>query len=609
MSDGWASRLKLGLGKILSGSGSSGQPISHSSQPRYSTNIDVNQVHMAMMSNGGMMESGGFSQPVWGPEVSTVGAYSREGYTSRTFDSPIVRHDIQVYYVRRDEDVQLSLNRLASQVTGGEHYWKSEYEAIQEQLQQFSNDIDFDWLDTIMVKECLAYGNSVWKPRLGIANIRNRDDLLHIPISSFVRVWWDRQRRPYKYEFRGSEYQGYHNAPDIIHLSWNPVNGSLLGTGFMTALCSTRRFTELTPSGTREKDLPSIMDRKYSTSMTMHLTEKRYIPRHVYNAQGASVEERSQLSSDLADLETGEDIVVGKKTEVQELNTNAKAFNPEQFQDMITGQIQKATGDFSGKQGSESSHQYANAEISKEEAEQGLTAFPLALTRQLVEKLFQPWYEQNGGSYDPMYGGGLITLPWKEANPELNFSHAQKKELESDQQIKLIELGITSGAIPDPVEQRKLLEDAGLGLTKEFTDNLQNTYNPAGPVYPPNFNTYPADQQPRSMDDPNYTSSQLYQGADASPSVTNAANPQPSYPGLNFTTTTTENGSGKQMKGKLPDKLEIDDINALLASTTGNVNESLDNEIKKADLEEKKIKNKMIETLTKKISKLEDELD
>jgi len=590
---GWASRLKMGLNRILS----SNEPMSHTAQARYSTNIDVNQVQMAMS---------GFSQPVHGPEISTVGAYSREGYTSRTFDKPTVPFATQVYYVQRDEDVQLSLNRLASQVTGGEHYWKSEYEQIQEQIQQFSTDIDFDWLDTIMVKECLAYGNSVWKPRLGIANIRNRDDLLHIPISSFVRIWWDRARRPYKFEFRGSEYQGYHNAEDIIHLSWNPVNGSLFGTGFMTALTAPRTFEELTPSGTRTKQLPSLMDRKYSTSMTMHLTEKRYVPHNVYEAPNASSSERSQLSADLADLETAEDLVVGNKVTVQELGSGMKAFNPEQFQDLTTGQIQKATGDFSGKQGSESSHQYANAETSKEEGEIGLASFPLAMTRQLIEKLFQPWYEQNGESYDPMYGGGLVTLPWKEANPELNFGHAQKKDLDTADQIKLIELASQTGAVQDPVEMRKLLEDAGLGLTQEMTDNMQNMYNPMNPVYPPNFNTYPQDQAQRPQDDPNFTSSQR-DYIPAYPSATNSANPQPSMPGLNFTT--TSNGAGKQMKGELPDKLEIDDINALLAASGDNLNESLDDELKRAKLEEQKLKNRTRETIIRKIEKIEDELD
>jgi len=596
MGGGWASRLSLGLSNIL---GRSSEPLSHGTQARYSTNIDVNSVHMAMSE--GMA---GFSQPVWSPEISTVGAYSREGYTSRTFDTPTVQFSEQVYYVRRDEDIQLSLNNLASQVTGGEHYWKSEYEGIQDQMTQFSKDIDFDWIDNIMVKELLAYGNTVWKPRLGISNIRNKDDLMNIPISSFVRIWWDRQRRPYKYEFRGSEYQGYHNKDDIIHLKWNPINASMFGTGFMTYLTSTRDFDEITPSGARPKRLPSVMDRKYSTTMTMHLSEKRYVPHNVYEALNASTAERSQLSADVADLETAEDLVVGNKVTVQELGSNSKPYNPEQFMDMVEGAIFKATGYFGGKQGSESSHQYANAETSKDEKEEGLASFPLAVTRQIIESLFQPWYEQNGGAYDVMYGGGMVTLPWKEANPDLNFGRVQKKDLETKEMIELIQLAATTGAVNDPVELRKLLEDAGLGLTKEITDQMQNMYNPQGPVYPPSFDTYGADQQPRPADDPNFTSSQrdFDPRSDATPGDTNQANPQPSYAGLNFTTSSANTGA-HQSKGKIPDELSITDMNALLAASGDNLNESIEDKQKKADLENTKLKieakQKIIETLEK----------
>ncbi len=59
----------------------------------------------------------GLSQPVWGPEISTVGAYSREGYTSRSFDTPEIPFRIQAGALARDEDVQLAINDLSSKIT------------------------------------------------------------------------------------------------------------------------------------------------------------------------------------------------------------------------------------------------------------------------------------------------------------------------------------------------------------------------------------------------------------------------------------------------------------------------------------------------------------
>jgi len=199
--------------------------------------------------------SPGLSQPVWGPEISTVGAYSREGYTSRTFDSPAIDFNTQAIALQVDEDVQLAINSLASQVTGGEHYLNSVSKEITDYMERFTHDISFDVFDTELVKELLWYGNSIWKPRMGIANVRSFDDLMHIPISSFVRVWWDRSRQPYKYEFRGAEYQGYHNPGEIIHFKWNTVNASAFGTGFGVAGTSQRVF-EMVINGDDTQQLP-----------------------------------------------------------------------------------------------------------------------------------------------------------------------------------------------------------------------------------------------------------------------------------------------------------------------------------------------------------------
>jgi len=593
----------MGLGRLISG----GDQV-NSGRLQSSNSLNVHAVQYA--AQGSQSYESGFSQPVFGAELSTVGSYSREGYTSRTFDTPTVPFKLQTYYAERDEDVALGVNDLTSKITGGAHYWKAEVEAVQEKMSQFSKDIDFDWIDTILVKEVITYGNSFWKARMGINNIRNKDDLMNIPISSAARIWWDRQRRPYKYEFRGSEYQGYHNAKDIMHFLWNPINASLFGTGVMVALTTTKDYEEITPTGTISKRLPSLMDRKYSTSMTMHLSERRYTPHNVYVAVDSTESERNTLSTDLANLDTGEDIVVGKKVEVQELGTAARAFGPTMFTDLVQGEILKGLQTFTGKQGSEESHQYANAEESSSQTEIGLASFPLAITRQLQNMLFQPWYESTGGVVDTAvdaygyasgYGGGMVAVPWEEANAEINFGSEVKTELDTEQQIKLVELAISTGAVQDPVEMRQLMEDAGLNLRTEMTDAMVAQYSgmQPPPIAPPAFtaeesgfpdwSTYDEDQSLRPMNDPNYTSSnrdfvptpEPQKSMDASPSVTNSWDPQPSDPRLNWTDNklvkgltprSEKHGSGSLTDPKVPKfkKLNISDVNALLSQSSDN---------------------------------------
>jgi len=478
----WANRLRNGLARIISTS-----PIV-SPRTHSTTNLSVMEVKSSLNSDSvpfSEMVPPGLSQPVWGPEISTVGAYSREGYTSKTFDKPFIPFNTMAIALASDEDVSLALNHLSSQITGGEHYWKGENEQITEYMESFTKMIDFDELDTKIVKELLWYGNSFWKPRMGIAHIHSKHDLMHIPISSAVRIWWDRQRIPYKYEFRGAEYQGYHNPDEIIHLAWNPVNASAYGIGLGVAMMSVHRFEQITANGPETNLLPSLLDRKYSNQLTMHITERRYTPRNVWIAPEADEDERAQLEARLQDLKLGEDMVAGSDLKVQELGSSQRAFNPTQFTDTVLGPIMKALNDFRGKQGTESSHQFANAKTSAVLDQIGLSSFPLTVTRMLIDNLFRPWYDENP-MYDQSYGGGLVALPWDSCNYELNFGRVQKKDIDLQDQIKLIELAMSTGAVQDPSEIRSLIEDAGLGLREEYGAALEEQYNPMNPM-PANF--------------------------------------------------------------------------------------------------------------------------
>jgi len=540
---GFVSRLKNGL-KILQSN-----PPYHPPQ-RENRSFRINEAKT-------MFETMGLSQPVWGVELNTVGAYSREGYTSKTFDTPAIPFRQQAKTLQVDEDVQLAINHLSAKVTGGQHYIKGATDEIIEYFEDFAEDMRFDTFDTEMVKELLWYGNSIYKPRMGISNVKSFDDLMHIPISSLQRIWWDRQRIPYKYEFRGTEYQGYHNPGEIIHFKWNPIDASAFGTGFGVTLTAPRFFEEEIGDGTvKERSLASPVDRKYATQRRMQKLESRYISRNIYLAEG-DVEERQELQSQVSNLDDGEDFVAGSKLDVKELGTAQRNFNAEQFSDITTGPILKGLNDFRGKQGSSESHQYANAETSAVLDEIGLSAFPPAVMEQLNEFLFKPWYESNPLP-DPMTGG-ITIIPWKETGFEINFGQIEKKDIPIEDMIKLIDLFVKSGYATDPNTVYDLFEKAGLPITKEHRVSMDNMLNDptgmmamqgagipqdtslypyadigGGPVIPnaqpmgfPNFNNQNMGSPP--MDNPTYDSmARDVRGTQQGPFMPNRADPQPS---------------------------------------------------------------------------------
>jgi len=465
----FATRIKNGLAKLLAI-----EP-SRAVRPVNSMNLNVmrNTMNSTLLSE--MVP--GLSQPVWGPEISTIGSYSREGYTSKSFDSPRVRFSTQVAALQLNGDVQLAINDLSSKITGGKHYIKGINESFIEYMEDFTHNLHFDTFDTTLVKELLWYGNSVWKPRMGITNIRSFDDLMHIPISSFIHIWWDRQRIPYKYEFRGAEYQGYHNPGEILHFKWNPVNASAFGTGFGVSATSTREFTmPLSSEDSVDIELPSMLDRKYSTQFTMQMAEQRYISRNVWIADGASADQRAELQSSVESLQMGQDIVSGTNVEIKELGSNARNFNPAQFADITQGPLFKALNDFRGKQAGESTHSYANAERAALLDELGLTSFPISLKEQLEEKLFKPWYDANP-FYDVSYMGGMIPLPWYMVRFDINFGQVDKKDIAVPDMIKLIELYLQAPIPKDPNQILKLFEQAGLPVSEEFQVTIDTMYN------------------------------------------------------------------------------------------------------------------------------------
>lgn len=422
--------------------------------------------------------SPGMSQPVWGPELSTVGAYSREGYTSKTFDTPAIPFSTQALPLQIDEDVQLVINRSASQVTGGEHYIQTASQELTDYLEEFSHDMEFDTFDTILIKELIWYGNSIWKPRMGIANIRSLDDLMHIPISSFVRIWWDRQRQPYKYEFRGAEYQGYHNPGEIIHFKWNPVNASAFGTGFGVSATSQRVFDMvINGDDTQQVTLPPMLDRKYAIEFIMQMASQRYVTRNVYVAAGASEDERNQLQSFVEQLQIGQDLVAGTQLDVKELGTNTRTFNPQEFIETVSSPIMKALNNFSGKQGSENSHTFANAETAKEESEGGISAFTINIKTQLAKKLFKPWYEANP-FMGMQYLDGLIPVDWKEVKFNLNFGTLEKKDIPVEELIKLIDSYQNNPVLMQNTKPLiEMYKMAGVPIDDDVANNISNMYN------------------------------------------------------------------------------------------------------------------------------------
>ncbi len=312
---------------------------------------------------------------------------------------------------------------------------------------------------------------------MGIRHVEKFSDLMHIPISSFVRVWWDRQRQPYKYEFRGAEYQGYHNPGEIIHFNWNPVDASTFGTGFGVSVASERIFDMvISADKTQQVTMPSMLDRKYGIQFIMQMASQRYVPRNVYSVEDGSEGERGKLQSFVEQLQVGQDLVSGTGIKIQELGTNTRTFNPEEHTEANMAPIMKALNDFSGKQGSDNTPNRSNAEQADDTKESGLAAFTINAKIQLAENLFKPWYVTNPYP-DPNYGG-LIPIEWDDIDFELNFGAIEKKDIPVEQLIKLIEVYQANPILMQNTKPLiEMLKMAGVPIDEDTANSINMMYN------------------------------------------------------------------------------------------------------------------------------------
>jgi len=223
--------------------------------------------------------------------------------------------------------------------------------------------------------------------------------------------------------------------------------------------------------------LPSMLDRKYSIEFIMQMASQRYVTRNVYMATGASEEERNKLQSFVEQLKIGQDLVSGTQLEVQELGTNTRTFNPQEFIETVSSPIMKALNDFSGKQGSEASHSFANAETAKEESEGGISAFTINVKSQLAKKLFKPWYEANPHT-TMSYMGGLIPVDWKELKFSLNFGTLEKKDIPVESLIKLIDSYQNNPVLMQNTKPLiEMYKMAGVPIDDDVAENIDNIYN------------------------------------------------------------------------------------------------------------------------------------
>lgn len=420
---------------------------------------------------------GDIGQPFW---FSNVGGnhFPREGFTYRPYDTPIVSTNDQLKGYLDDEDARMGIDFLAAKTTGGNHYFKAKTKHLSSYVEQWTYDVNLNWLNWQIAKELLAFGNCFVRCRVPIHEATKPEDFHIIPIESAVRIWWTPDRRPLWYEFRGAEYNGYFRPGEILHFSWNQTNGQLFGFGIMAQLTNRVSYLEDTPDGPVLKERESYLDIKHGLQNISYKVMKRYLPRLIIDAHKAGEETRDAIREELRVLHDSEDIVHGiQGLQTEEINTQTRPIDPQVFMDLFQSSIFKATQTSKGRiAGQSEGPSYANGEESAILDEIGLAQFPIQLKYMIMNMIVKPWYEYNRVE-DPLFWNGMLKVPWKFAEFDMMFGKQSKKDLEPEQIAQWIQILQNAGEISGQ-EIRKIAEYVGV---PELLSDLEGGMAPDQP--------------------------------------------------------------------------------------------------------------------------------
>jgi len=406
---------------------------------------------------------GYIGSPFW---FSNIGGnhFPREGFTYQPWDIPVIDFSQQMQGYKDDTDAQMGINFLAAKSTGGMHYFKGKTERIISHVTKWTKQVNMNKISWQIAKELLGFGNSFWRLRRPIWECDSFDDFMQIPIESSARIWWTPDRRPLWYEFRGAQYNGYFRPNEIIHFSWNSLNGQIYGFGIMAQLVNKIFYYEDTADGPVLKQRESLMDIKHGMQNTIYKTLKRYIPRNVYNAKKADDTTLDNMRDSLKILNENEDVVAGiPELEIKELGSATRAFDPSGYADLFQSDIFKAIGSSKGRiaAGNEGPT-YANGKESSVLDEIGLAMFPLELAAAITKNFIKPWYQFNQ-VYDPMIAGGLYPVPWEVTDLEFIFGKQEKVDMDAAAAQSWAQMLNQTGSIT-PLELRKAAEKYGFPL-------------------------------------------------------------------------------------------------------------------------------------------------
>ncbi len=367
-------------------------------------------------------------------------------------ESPAISFSTLLNNYLSDTEIAMGIDFLAEAIVGPGFYITSDDDKAKEIVEEFCSEVNLDNLNLMIAKEVIAFGNSF------IEKIEPDDliNLKHIPISTIWKVKRDEFGKVENYEqLIGGKIVEL--EPDrIIHFKFNAMNNSPFGYGLLHQLSAKKKYVMRLSDGTvKERMIPSLLELKWLMEDDMRKILHRYVPRHVYEFEGASEDFVSNQANVIKSLEPEQDFVFGGKgikLSIHEVSIDPRA-RFEAFIEHFDNQrlIGLQTPVF--KLFTTPGFTEASAKEATRMAERKVLAIQRFLKRLIEREIFRPLVEQAG-------------LDWNTVNLRLKWGLPERPEVRLEDIQRFVDLNIISKE-----EARRILSKLGLEL--EQIENLE----------------------------------------------------------------------------------------------------------------------------------------
>ena len=375
-----------------------------------------------------------------------------------------------IKYMTSNPYVAAGIDELSEASVGSGFYTTAKKNQVKKTVDDWFEDVDLDSMNRNNASDLWACGNCILEQ---IDKPPNLNDLIHLPIGSFYKIYSTKYGKITKYEqdIEGTRttFEGA-NVDKLILIKWKCIGTKPTGVGLLESLLNKGVGYTVKDQSGKEKTVyrPSFREISEEIEDAMRNIVVGYVPLHVFTFYGMQDEWVKGTGNEIKALVAGDKLIIGlpqgkqdkNKLEMQTLETDPRSrlhpFAQYFHNAIITGLETPSVRLFI-----EAGFTEASARTAVELRDQKVASFRRFYKRQMERRIAKP---------KAMQDMTLTERQWKNADFRIEWNPLQPPKFTNEQLIALLTAQMKANVwIVTEKEFRHILKKRGfeLDITEE----------------------------------------------------------------------------------------------------------------------------------------------